>query len=86
MKLVKPSIPVYSADGKRSMIGVTTLRILKESGRIAQLIQRKRDKAVTRAYLKAEPNEIASRITAEPTVVKVLPQTWTHRESLRIGL
>jgi hypothetical protein len=84
--MVKPVIPVYSADGRRSMIGIETLRILKAAGRIARLIQRKRDGAVSRAYLLADPNEIASRITAVPTIVKVLPTTYTHRSSLAKGM
>jgi len=85
IKLVKPSIPVYHADGRRVMLGVEQVRILKTAGRVARLIQRKKDGAVTRAYMKAEPNEIGTRITAQPTVVKVLPTTYTHRSSLLAG-
>ena len=85
IKLVRPSIPVYHADGRRVMLGVEQVRILKTAGRMARLIQRKKDGAVTRAYMKAEPNEIGSRITAAPTVVKVLPTTYTHRSSLMAG-
>jgi len=61
------------------------LRILKTAGRVARLIQRKKDQAVTRVFLLAEPNEIAPRITAQAEVVKVLPNTWTHRSSLLSG-
>ena len=68
------------------MLSVAQFRILKEAGRMARVIQRKKDKAITRAYLLASPNEIASRITAQPTVVKVLPTTYTHRSSLMAGL
>ena len=84
-KLAKPSIPVYSASGKRSMIGLRTFKLLREANQFARVIRRKRDQAATRAYLLAMPDEIASRITAAPTVVKVLPQTWTHRPSLAQG-
>lgn len=86
IKLAKPSIAVYRANGRRVMMGVEQVRILAVAGRMARLIRRKRDNAVTRGYMKAERNEIASRITAAPTVVKVLPTTWTHAESLRAGL
>lgn len=85
IKLVKPSIPVYHADGRRVMLGVEQVRILKTAGRMARLVQRKKDGLVTRAYMKAEANEIGTRITAAPTVVKVLPTTYTHRSSLMAG-
>ena len=86
IKLVKPSIPVYHADGRRVMLGIEQVRILKTAGRMARLIQRKKDGAITRAYMKAEPNEIGTRITAQATVVKVLPPTYTHRSSLALGM
>lgn len=85
LKLAKPVIPIYSASGKRVMVGLATFRILKESARMAKVIKRKRDGAVTRAYLLAEPDEIGKRITAQAEVVKVLPTTWTHRSSLAAG-
>lgn len=85
LKLARPTIKLYRADGKSERVTLSSLRILKEAGRIARLVQRK-DKAVSAAYLKASPGEIAKRITAEPEVTKVLPMTWTHRESLRAGL
>jgi hypothetical protein len=77
---------VYHADGRRVMLGVRAVRILREAHRFAAVIQRKRDGAITRGYLKAMPGEIGTRITAAPTVVKVLPQTWTHAESLKRGM
>lgn len=86
LKLCKPSIPVYHADGRRVMLGIEQVRILKIAGRMARLIQRKKDGAITRGYMKAAPNEIGTRITAAPTVVKVLPTTYTHRSSLMAGL
>lgn len=85
IKLVKSSIPVYHADGRRVMMGVEQVRILKTAGRMARVIQRKKDGLVTRAYMTAEPNEIGTRITVAPTVVKVLPTTYTHRSSLMAG-
>lgn len=66
-------------------MGIEQVRILKIAGRMARLIQRKKDGAITRGYMKAAPNEIATRITAAPTVVKVLPTTYTHRLSLMAG-
>lgn len=68
------------------MISASVLRLLKTAGRIAKMIQRKRDKAVTKAYLYAEPNEIAPMNHRTPTVVQVLPMTHTHRDSLAKGL
>ena len=85
IKLCKPSVAFYHASGRRVMLGIEQVRILKIAGRIAKLVQRKRDGAVTRGYFKAEPNEVATRITAQATVVKVLPTTYTHRSSLAAG-
>lgn len=68
------------------LMSVKQIRILKEAGRIARLITRKRDGKIKSVNLLAEPDEIATRFTAAPTVVKVLPNTWTHTESLRAGL
>lgn len=86
MKLAKVFIPIYRADGRRAIIGLSALRLLTEAGRIAKLIQRKRDKAITRAYMYAEPNEIAPMSHRTATVVQVLPATYTHRSSLAKGL
>ena len=86
LKLAGPTVICENASGKRRKIDIRTLRILKQSGRVARMIQRKKDKAVTRVFLLAEPNEIATRITAQAEVVKVLPNTWTHRQSLMSGL
>lgn len=86
LKLAAPRIPVYTASGQRSMFDLRTVKLLKEAARFAKLVKRKRDGAVTRAYLSALPDEIGKRITAAPTVVRVLPTTWTHADSLRAGL
>ena len=86
LKLAGPTVICENASGKRRSISLATLRILKTAGRVARLIQRRKDKAVTRVFLLAEPNEIATRITAQATVVKVLPNTYTHRSSLMAGL
>ena len=85
LKLAGPTCICENASGKRRAITPATLRILKISGRVARMIQRKKDKAVTRVFLLAEPNEITTRITAQATVVKVLPNTYTHRTSLMAG-
>jgi hypothetical protein len=68
------------------MLGIEQVRILKIAGRMARLIQRKKDGAITRGYMKAAPNEIGTRIAAAPTVVKEFPNTYTHRSSLMAGL
>ena len=86
LKMARPVVPAYSADGSMRFIDGRTLEALHADGQIAHMVTRKRDKVVTRVYLKARPNEIASRITAQAEVVKVLPTTWTHRLSLMAGL
>lgn len=85
LKLAGPTCICENASGKRRAITLATLRILKTAGRVARMIQRKKDQAVTRVFLLAEPNEIATRITAQAEVVKVLPTTYTHRSSLMKG-
>lgn len=86
LKLAGPTVICENASGKRRAISLATLRILKTAGAVARLIQRKKDKAITRVFLLAEPNEIATRITAQSTVVKEFPNTYTHRSSLMAGL
>ena len=85
LKMARPVVPAYSADGTMRFIDGRTLDALNGDGKVANMVIRKRDKVITRVYLKAEPNEIASRITAHPEVVKVLPTTYTHRSSLMKG-
>jgi hypothetical protein len=85
LKLVKPRIAAYNADGTRKMIDLKTVRFLRELGSIARMVQRRKDQAVSRISLKAEPNQIATRITAAPTVTRVLPMTYTHTSSLMAG-
>jgi vacuolar-type H+-ATPase subunit B/Vma2 len=81
-KLAGPTVICENASGKRREIDLRTLRILKTAGRVARLIQRRKDKAVTRVFLLAEPNEIATRITAQAEVVKVGASTWIHTRNL----
>lgn len=85
LKMARPVVPAYSADGTMRFIDGRTLEALNSDGKVANMVIRKRDKVVTRVYLKAEPNEIAKRITAQAEVVKVLPTTYTHRSSLMAG-
>lgn len=68
------------------MIDLKAFTLLKSAFRFARVVKRKRDQAITRAYLLATPNEVGKRITAAPTITKVLPTTWTHTESLAKGL
>ena len=84
IKLVKPRIPVYSADGTRTMVGIDTVRILKIAGRMARVIKRKKDNAITRAYLLAEPNEIGTSVTAKKTYYQELPMTYNHELNRRL--
>jgi hypothetical protein len=85
LKLAGPTVICENASGARRRIDLKTFRFLKETYRIARMIQRRKDKAVTRVFLLAEPNEIATRITAQAEVVQVFPTTWTHRSSLMAG-
>jgi transcription initiation factor IIE alpha subunit len=70
-----------NASGIKRRIDLRTLRLLREAGRVAKMIQRRKDQAVTRVMLLAEPNEIATRITAQAEVVE-LGKTWVHTRNL----
>lgn len=85
VKYAGPTVIVQTASGERRSVDIRTFRLLREAGAFWKVIQRKRDKAITRGLLRAEPNEIATRITAQAEVVQVLPTTWTHRSSLAAG-
>lgn len=82
LKLAGPTVICENASGKRRAIDLKTLRILKTAGAVARMIQRKRDKAITRVYLYAEPGEIGTRITAQAEVVQVGASTWWHTRNL----
>ena len=84
LKLAKKTVICENASGKKREIDLRTLRILKQAGAIARMIQRRKDKAITRVFLLAEPDEIASRITAQAEVVKIGASTWIH--TLNMGL
>lgn len=85
IKLAKKNIPAYHVDGTREMIDLKTLKFRRERATIARMIERKKDRAITRVYMKAAPDQIAKRITAQAEVVKVMANTWTHRSSLMAG-
>lgn len=84
IKLLKPRIRVYSADGTYVLRDAKVIKMLKEAGRIAKLIKRK-DGKVTRIQLLAESNEIAPKSHRTAETVQVLPNTFTHTSSLRAG-
>ncbi len=86
IKLARKNVPAYNVDGTREMIDLKTLKFRRERATIARMIERKKDRAITRVYMKAAPNQVAKRITAQAEVVKEMPTTWTHRSSLMAGL
>ena len=81
LKLATPTVICENASGVKRRINLRTLQILREAGRVARMIQRRKDQAVTRVMLLAEPNEIATRITAQAEVVE-LGKTWVHTRNL----
>ena len=82
LKLARKTVIVESASGVKRAIDLRTLRLLREAGAVARMIQRKRDKAITRVFLLAEPDEIGKRITAQAEVVKVGASTWWHTRNM----
>jgi len=84
LKLAGPTCICESACGKRRKITLRTLKLLNEAGRVREIVKRKRDGLVTRARLFAEPNEIASRITAQAEVVRIGASTWIHTRNLKL--
>lgn len=82
VKLAGTTVMCENASGVRRRIDLKTFRFLRETYRIARMVQRRKDKAVTMVFLLAEPNEIATRITAQAEVVKVGASTWIHTRNL----
>jgi hypothetical protein len=82
VKLAGKTVICENASGVKRRIDLKTFRFLQETYRIANLVQRRKDKAVTHVHLLAEPNEIAKRITAQAEVVKVGASTWIHTRNL----
>lgn len=83
--LVAAAIPAYTIENRRHMVGLAIVRDLLDCGRVAQVIRRQRDGAIRRIYLTATPGQIASPSHRTPSVVRVLPLTYTHRASLLAG-
>lgn len=83
--LAKREIVVEFADGRLESANKTRVQWFYAQFRVAKARRNKQGK-INRLWLLAEPNEIATRITAPATVVKVLATTYTHRESLRKGM
>jgi len=84
LKLARKTVIVESASGVKRAIDIRTLRLLREAGAVARMIQRKRDRAITRVFLLAEPGEIGKRITAQAEVVQIGASTWIH--TLNLGM
>ena len=85
LKLAAPEIMVVFADGSKRAYGRVAIQAWYDCGRLGKLVRRKRDGAITRAFHLALPNELGPRSHRTPTVVRVLPQTYTHRSSLAAG-
>ena len=79
LKLQRPVIPAHYVDGTFEFINGITLQQWMEEGLIAKVVVRKRDKVIIRVNMKAKPNQIATRITAVPTVVEVGPENFWHK-------
>lgn len=82
VKYAGPTVIVQTASGERRSVDIRTFRLLREAGAFWKVIQRKRDKAITRGLLRAEPGEIGKRITAQPEVVQVGASTWWHTRNM----
>lgn len=81
-KLAKTTVVCENASGKRRAIDLKTFKILREALAFSRVITRKKDGAVTRCFLKAEPDEIGTRITAGAEVVQIGASTWIHTRNL----
>jgi len=60
-------------------------KAMRLSGAV-RLVRRKRDGLVATAFLQQDEQVISARIHGLSTVVRELPQTYTHRASLAAGL
>lgn len=82
LKFAGPRVIIESASGDKQSVDIRTFRLLREAGAFWKVIKRKRDNCITRAKLRAEPNEIGKRITAQPEVVQVGASTWWHTRNI----
>lgn len=85
LKLATSEIVVEFADGRKGLYSRFAIEALNDCGRIAKFVKRRKDGAITRAFALAMPGEIARPSHRTPTVVQVLPCTYTHRSSLDAG-
>lgn len=87
LRLVKPLIPVFAATGFVGHYGRKQVEYWITEGRVAKITRRGTgtNGAIRRLDLLAIPGEIARR-SSQSTVIKVLPTTYTHRDSLAKGL
>jgi hypothetical protein len=85
LTLNRPTVPVYSISGRHRHVNASELADMIADGLIARVVRRQ-DGRVIRAYRMVDADEVARRVTAAPTVVRVLPTTWAHTSSLARGL
>jgi len=81
IKLAKRLVICENASGGKKGIDLHTVRRLIAGGLVASLKRRQKDGAIVKVMLLAEPNEIATRITAQTEVVE-LGKTWVHTRNL----
>lgn len=86
LTLAADRVPVVSACGYVTDYGLAAVEGLIASGLVSKLVRRGRKPGgpIVRVLLRARENEIAHR-SPQSTIQRVLPTTWTHRESLRYG-
>ncbi len=78
LKLAASEIVVEFADGRTGLYSRVAIEALRDCGRIAKMVKRKRDQAITRVMALAMPGEIARRSHRTATVVHDLPNNFSH--------
>lgn len=77
LKLAANEIVVEFADGRKGLYSRIAIEALHDCGRIAKMVRRRRDQAITRVFALAQPGEIAPRSHRTATVRQDLPLTWS---------
>ena len=78
LKLAASEIVVEFADGRKGLYSRIAIEALVDCGRVAKMVKRRRDQAITRVFALAMPGEIAPRSHRTATVIQDLPMTYSH--------
>lgn len=83
LKLAAAEIVVEFADGRKGLYSRVAIEALVDCGRIAKLVRRRRDQAITRVFALAMPGELASPSHRTATVYYPIPGVSGFSHNMR---